>query len=195
MASAKPIALYTDFNCPYCYVLNERIVEAGLEDEFTWRGIELDATLAVPMAPAPPPLALELDRDLMVLRERAPACRVDRPMGKPNTRLATLWSARAQQIDPLRARVFRRALYHALWTQGRDLADEMVLDVLRRFADLPALEPDASTQRRVEGWQHSWFANVRLVPAMLARTGERFIGLPSTEELSRFVSRVRDRAG
>ena len=193
MANQRPIALYTDYACPFCHALNERIVQADLEAEFEWRGVQLDASLPVPMAPARPELGLEIDRDLAVLAERAPECRIVRPVGKPNTATANLWSAAAERVDRDRARVFRRALYHALWTQGRDLSDPEVLDVLREFAELPVLEIDGTDERRVTDWQRSWFANVRLAPAMIARSGERYVGLMSTTELRSFVDRVRGR--
>lgn len=193
VASQRPIALHTDFACPFCHVLNERIVDAELEAEFEWRGIQLDATLPVPMVPARPELGLELDRDLVVLAERAPECRMARPVGKPNTGAANLWTSAAERVDPGRARVFRRALYHALWTQGRDLSVPEVLDVLRQLAELPVLSIEEVDKRRTTEWQRSWFANVRLAPAMIARSGERYIGLPSTTELRSFVDRVRGR--
>ncbi len=40
MSAQESFLFYSDFNCPFCYALNERILTVGDVSKVEWRGIQ-----------------------------------------------------------------------------------------------------------------------------------------------------------
>ena len=94
--------LYSDFNCPFCYAMHERLHSLGVMDRISWQGVQHAPHLPVPMAGWAGHLAAELKQEVQMVRRLAPELPVAVPPGKPHTGRAIAASARALHIDPLR---------------------------------------------------------------------------------------------
>ena len=120
--------LYSDFNCPFCYALGERIIALGSADRIAWRGVQHAPHLPLPMAQAGPAFASELAREVQFVQRLAPEISIALPRGKPNTDPAIQAVAAAMNVDPHKAHRLATSLYRMFWQHGIDP------DTLRRFA-------------------------------------------------------------
>ncbi|MCW5798758.1 MAG: DSBA domain-containing protein [Nitrospira sp.] len=123
----KPCRLYSDFNCPFCYAMHERLHALGVMAQISWCGVQHAPHLPQPMASWAGHLQAELKQEVEMVRRLAPELSISLPAGKPNTRLAITASARALRMDSARAGAFIRSLYRLFWMHGSDLSDERLL--------------------------------------------------------------------
>src|SRR5437879_1883938 len=131
----RPIFLYSDFNCPFCYALGERILALGAFERILWRGVQHAPHLPIPCAAAGPGLAAELAREVAAIRHLAPEVPITLPLGKPNTLPAILAMAAAWDTAPvLVVHRFKDTIYRAFWTEGLDISSEEVLERLAHRA-------------------------------------------------------------
>ena len=77
--------LYSDFNCPFCYAMHERLHALGVMDRISWQGVQHAPHLPVPMAGWAGHLAAELKQEVQMVRRLAPELPIAVPPGKPNT--------------------------------------------------------------------------------------------------------------
>ena len=182
------VILYSDFNCPFCYALNERIHAAGVAERIQWRGVQHAPQLPTPMAPAEPYLRAELQDEVSALRRWAPEMVIEIPRGKPNTGPAIAAVAAAMLTDATAAHSFKASLYRAFWRQGADLSDSKVLYDLARAAGLAEHGLAHNVDATVAKWQDEWMkSGFRGVPAMRRSDGQRLEGLVSQQVLQDFV--------
>jgi predicted DsbA family dithiol-disulfide isomerase len=188
--------LYSDFACPFCYALNERLLALGLAERAEWRGVEHAPDLPVPMCTTSEHLARELEQEVRSIRRVSPEVPVEQPAGKPNTGLAIRWTAAAFEVDPVRAHAFKDALYRELWQRGGDLSDEALLRQVAHAHDFADhLRPDAQ-RPRVERWRQEWGASgTRGVPAIVRADGESLLGLVGHAQLVEFLDGSQHQTG
>jgi predicted DsbA family dithiol-disulfide isomerase len=179
--------LYSDFNCPFCYALGERIHAAGLADRVEWRGVQHAPQLAIPMAPADAHLGAELQEEVRAIRRLAPEIVIAAPPGKPNTASAIAAVASALGSDALNAQRFKDALYRAFWQQGADLSDINILAKLAGENGLPDTWRADAVSHSVSRWQAEWMMGFRGVPAILRADGQKLEGLVSAQVLRDFL--------
>jgi predicted DsbA family dithiol-disulfide isomerase len=67
-----PVTLFTDLNCPFCYATETRLARLGLGDRITWRGVEHEPELPVPMERDDAEIAAELATEVESVKSRAP---------------------------------------------------------------------------------------------------------------------------
>lgn len=186
------IVVYSDFNCPFCYALNERLVQLGVAEQLEWRGVQHAPHLSVPLAPAEPLLRLELLREVAAIGHLASELPIQIPPGKPNTGEAIRWAAAALRVDVYKGHVFKDELYRAFWQRGADLSDPVVLRGLADAAGLPSLSPGDADAERATAWERSWrAAGVSAVPALVAPDGDGLMGLQPLPRLIAFLNRPR----
>ena len=182
------VIVYSDFNCPFCYVLNERIHAAGVADRVQWRGVQHAPHLTIPMAAANPSLGDELQQEVRAIKQWAPEIEIAIPPGKPNTGPANAAVAAALLANITGAHDFKDSLYRAFWRRGADLSDSEVLRELARAVGVPEQRVEADVAPTVTGWQNSWMrSGFRGVPALLRSDGQRLEGLVTQQVLQAFV--------
>ena len=94
-----PYTLYSDFNCPFCYAMHERLHEMNLLARCEWRGVQHASHLPRPMKPWQGSLGDELRHEVTVVQRLAPGLPIALPPGKPNTRPAIEQSVALLQRD------------------------------------------------------------------------------------------------
>lgn len=189
----KRCRLYSDFNCPFCYAMHERLHALGFMEQISWHGVQHAPHLPKPMATWAGHLSAELKQDVETVRRLAPELSIRLPKGKPNTRLAIAAAARAQVVDPSRAGEFIRSLYRSFWVNGLDLSDErlLLLEAERHgFAGAELVGSAApAVDRMLSEWRDLWEETEHQGVPLLQRSDKQvLVGLVPGEALTRFLT-------
>lgn len=179
---APDYLLYSDFNCPFCYALHERLHELQLLDRCAWRGVQHAPHLPRPMKAWGGSLGAELRHEVAVVQRLAPGLPIALPPGKPNTGPAIALAASRFQRDREAGMQMVRALYHAFWVKGQDISNPLVLD---EFGI-----PDGSDLDQVMGeWEAAWHETGQAgVPLVVSPGGVLLVGCVPTEQIQAFFS-------
>lgn len=185
--------LYSDFNCPFCYAMHERLHSLGVMDRVSWQGVQHAPHLPVPMADWAGHLGAELTQEVQMVRRLAPELPIAVPRGKPNTGAAIAASERALHIDPFRGGEFVRSLYRLFWVEGRDLSDDAVL---QREADRQGFIPEQivgsnaiTVDAVLRAWNEQWAeADHQGVPLLQRSDGTLLVGLMPVNVIERFLA-------
>ncbi len=184
--------LYTDFNCPFCYALHERLQALDLAEKVEWRGVEHDPTLPAPMRPAEGRQAAELGREVAAIHTLAPEVPITLPAGKPNTEAAIVTAAAALRAEPERAPDFITALYQAFWLDGADLSELAVIARIATDSGLTRRLDLEAARAEVRGWAEAWSESpFPAVPHLIRGDGSAIRGLSDEETLRRFLTAPR----
>ncbi len=175
--------VFSDFNCPYCFTLNEWLSELGVSGKVRWVGIEHRPELPVSgenLGSDARQLALEVDD----VGRRAPEVGVKRPAYWCNSRPALLLQNAVEVDAPDVAADLRRRLFRGYWIDGVPLCDPLMIEAEK--ARFPDVEPDAETLEleRLTSW---WKQHVDRIPVMFSPTGLVHLGLQDKATVARFV--------
>lgn len=179
--------LYSDFNCPFCYAMHERLHEMDLLDRCAWRGVQHAPHLATPMAQWNGSLAAELRHEVTVVQRIAPGLAISLPAGKPNTGLAIEWAAARLDRDVGLGMKFVRQVYRGFWCDGQDISDPMVLARLGGGFDEGAAG-EASRDMARE-WEAAWHATGQTgVPLIVSPSGDQLVGCVPEDQVRGFFA-------
>lgn len=180
--------LFSDFNCPFCYALHERLHDLKLIDRCEWQGVQHAPHLPRPMTAWQGSLGAELRHEVSVVQRLSPGLPIALPPGKPNTRLAIERATGLLIRDRTRGMEFVRQTYRAFWCEGRDISDELVLRELSEEA--VEREPDDNIRRITQGWEAAWHATGQAgVPLIISPDGNLLVGCVPGEEMTGFFKR------
>jgi predicted DsbA family dithiol-disulfide isomerase len=185
--------LYSDFNCPFCYALHERLYALGVMEQVSWHGVQHAPHLPRPMATWAGHLSAELKQEVEMVRRLAPELSITVPPGKPNTRLAIAVAARAQMTDPSRASEFIRSLYRLFWVDGSDLSDERQLQLEAERHGFAGAELVGSAAPPVDHvlskWRDLWEESEHQGVPLLERSDKQVLaGLVPGESIKQFLT-------
>lgn len=193
MAQIEQLVVYGDFNCPFCYVLNEQLSQLGVEREVEWRSIEHEPEASFFRIDSR--VVRDLEDEVLRVRQRAPEIPISLPSGRVNTRLATRLMIHATRRDSVRAVLLRGLIYRAYWIEGRDISNAQLLHELSVLCGLSIQDDtledtDAGSiaQLWYDSWNHGPFD--RRIPSLQKLPSEQqFLGLPTAEQLQAFYFR------
>jgi protein-disulfide isomerase len=180
--------VYADFNCSFCYALNERLHAMNLDQRVEFR--------AVQHAPASSSsdngfeILSELTSEVAELRRRAPSIPVNVPLFRPSTAAAAALVNAVNDSDPVKAGLLRRQIYRALWVDGQDISRSEVLNGLLQELEIEPPAPDDLRDDELIAWQSEWDCSPefdRSIPVLINGSGETVIGFPLQPELDSFL--------
>jgi len=184
--------LYSDFNCPFCYAMHERLYEMNLLEHCEWRGVQHASHLPRPMKPWQGSLGAELRHEVAVVERLAPGLPIALPPGKPNTRPAIEQAVVLLRRDRSHMMPFVRETYRAFWYEGKDISDPAVL---RQLVEQVGGAPegmdaiDGEGRQMVQAWEAAWHATGQAgVPLMVSPEGELLVGCAPIENIRRFFA-------
>lgn len=184
--------LYSDFNCPFCYAMHERLHKMSLLDRCEWRGVQHAPHLPRPMKPWQGSWSAELRHEVAVVQRLAPDLPIALPAGKLNTKLAIEQAVRLLQQDHSQGMNFVQQTYRAFWCEGRDISDPAVLMQLVDRAGEPQSigTTSADVLGRVAGeWEAAWHVTGQAgVPLIVSPEGELLVGCAPAEQIRRFFA-------
>lgn len=187
------VTVVSDFNCPYCFTLNEWLWELGLAGRVRWLGIEHKPHLPCRIETANRPEDRDtLESEVSDVTRRFPELGVQLPHTWVNSRQALLLQAALEDEDPDRAPRIRRRIFQSFWCEGRNIADPQVLEACLAEEGLSdALEPPSDAEpedlRALSERTLWWARELDRIPCMLAPTGVRHLGLQNRDAVAAFV--------
>jgi predicted DsbA family dithiol-disulfide isomerase len=191
----KGNVLYSDFNCPFCYAMHERLHEMNLLGLCEWRGVQHASHLPRPMKPWQGSLGAELRHEVAVVQRLAPGLPIALPPGKPNTRPAIEQAVALLRHDPSHAMEFVRETYRAFWCEGRDISDS---GVLRKLVEqIGGSLEDVGTvngeDRQVaQEWESAWHGTGQAgVPLIVSPDHYLLVGCAPEEQIRQFFNQGR----
>ena len=186
------IVLYSDFNCPFCYAMHERLHEMNVLDRCEWRGVQHAPRLPRPMKPWQGSLGAELRHEVTVVQRLAPGLPIALPPGKPNTRPAIEQAVALLRRDRSHGMTFVRETYRAFWCDGKDISDPAVL---RQLADQGGGSQESigsindESRQVAQEWEAAWHvAGQAGVPFIISSEGDRLVGCVPLEQIRRFFA-------
>lgn len=183
--------LYSDFNCPFCYAMHERLHERGVMPQIEWRGVQHAPHLPIPMARWHGRLLEELRDEVSMVRRLAPDLPIAVPEGKPHTGSAIALAARVIASHPAQGGELIRRFYQAFWQEGRDVSAHSVQRELLDVVGIDAahmLGEDPDSLRLVERWDEEWRETGQSgVPLLIRPDGAILVGLAREADVERFV--------
>ena len=187
----SPYTLYSDFNCPFCYAMHERLHDLQFIARCEWRGVQHAPQLPRPMKPWQGSLGAELRHEVTFVQRLAPGLPIALPPGKPNTRPAIEQAVALLRRDRSHGMAFVRETYRAFWCEGRDISDPVVLRLLVEqeggSPDSMGMLNDESRQVAQE-WEVAWHATGQAgVPLIVSPEGRLLVGCAPVEEIRRFI--------
>jgi predicted DsbA family dithiol-disulfide isomerase len=187
-----PYTLYSDFNCPFCYAMHERLHDMGLLDRCGWRGVQHAPHLSTPMARWSGTLGAELRHEVTMVQRLAPGLPIAVPSGKPNTGQAIQLAAALLRQDVGQGMEFVRQSYRAFWCGGQDLSDAAVLSrLLKAVEGHPVVSDsgDGPLAELLDQWHEDWHATGQSgVPLLVAQDGRQLVGLASESDVQQFFT-------
>jgi len=185
------ILFYSDFNCPFCYALNERLVALGDSTRIRWRGIEHEASATSRVVTLDE--KNQLLNEVSVVRKRAPEISVVTPPFRPNTNLVNRVVFAMLDQDSRKMSELRTLIYRALWLHGKDISNP---DFLKKLVEDLALDYPADDQLEVmpkalEQWQTEWQSEVyqtRLPVLVSTENNKPILGFPTYDLLHYFFN-------
>lgn len=183
--------IYYDFTSAEALVLHELVVSTPEAQDWSWRGVQVDSTAAVPMASFDRRARERVEAEVADALRARPDGQIAVPSGHPNTCAALQAVAAVDRVHPVRGQAFRGGLFHAYWRESRDLSDCAVIREVAAAAGVPPwvdLEQQA-TQATQVGWELEWKAE-RLggVPRLIRSDGQilwRVVDAEATREFLR----------
>jgi predicted DsbA family dithiol-disulfide isomerase len=184
--------LYSDFNCPFCYAMHERLHEMNLLAFCEWRGVQHASHLPRPMKPWQGSLGAELRHEVTVVQRLAPGLPIALPPGKPNTKPAIEQAVALLRHDRALGMAFVRETYRAFWCEGKDISDPAVLRQLIEqgggsLEDVGTI--NGEDRRTAQEWEAAWHLTGQAgVPLMVSSEGYLLVGCAPIENIQRFLA-------
>jgi len=180
--------VYADFNCPFCYALNERLHVLGMGDHIDYRSVEhLPETSSDQCGLE---TLIGLTREVVELRRRSPSIEIAVPLFRPNSAPASVLLDVVSKQYPRKASYLRRRIYHALWVEGLDISDSEILQFLLDELGIDVSSTCLEVSADLSAWQQQWDQDSEFehnIPVVISEEGEKVIGFPLEQELDAFL--------
>lgn len=187
-ANMDSFVVYADFNCPFCYALNERIIALEFEDRVLFRNVQHAPRVSSKQTGFE--TLSKLSTEVAEVCRRAPSTRINTPLFRPNSGPASLLLHQISRIDPANANRLRTQIYRALWIDGKDISDPDILTAIVRDLDIDLPEETTTDIDELEKWQQIWDSNQAFehaIPIIISTKGETVVGFPLEPEVDGFL--------
>lgn len=187
MDASRTFTLFSDFNCPFCYALHERLHGLQLIDRCAWQGVEHAPYLPVPMQPWRGSLGAELRHEVGIVRRLSPDLPLELPVGKPNTAHAIATAAAMLAGDRDAGMSLVRKIYQAFWVEGRDISNDA--ELARLSGTAPSRQSTATSMAAPRKWVEAWEATGQAgLPLIVAPDEELLIGCVPSNAIVKFFA-------
>ena len=182
------IVVVSDFNCPYCFTLNEWLNQLGVAARVYWVGVEHKPHLPFDFDAINRADDFEtLQKEVSDVRRRAPEVDVQLPPVWVNSQQALLLQAAVEAEEPALAAPLRTAIFRRFWHGQANIARTEDLASPQQEAGVDPAEDrflDHQQLERLTGW---WRLELDRIPCMLAPSGARHLGLQDRAAVQAFV--------
>lgn len=182
------IRLYSDLNCPFCFVMHERIEELKLAEKVECCLVEHAPGLNSQAMTESQAALLAHEFDL--ISQRAKDVVVKHPSKVVNSQLALQSQISLELIDVEKGAQYRCLLYKAYWQQGKDISDPQVLhEILVSLGEQGLTITDEGRKKsklNQQQWEQGAFE--RRIPVMESASGQVMLGLQNHDSIKDFVT-------
>ena len=181
--------IYADFNCPFCYALNERLRELNLDHRVEFRAIQ--HAPSIPGKQTGFEVLGELTREVAEVRRRSPSVHINAPSFRPNTAAAANLVTALQFQDAEAAVKLRQRIFAGYWLYGQDISDPGLLGEYLNELGITAPPMDEAVETELRDWQAQWDESVEFdhnIPIIISTRGETVIGFPLEPELDIYLA-------
>ncbi len=186
---SRPVKIFTDLNCPFCFALHERVRREHLENQVAWCYIEHAPALNSRIMTEDQ--AALINHEYRVILQRARDIKLIQPHICINTKLAILTLITVELKNPKLGALYRHRLYEAYWQQGLDISDPQVLHEILSSLNIDGLNINEEARRIQHMWQEQWESGNfdHRIPAMQSSTNEVMLGLQHADNIRNFLNR------
>ena len=187
-ANEDGFVVYADFNCPFCYALNERLIALQIDDQVSFRSVQHAPKASSSQAGFE--TLSELSAEVAEVCRRAPSTTINIPLFRPNTAAASALVYRVDRFDPEGAVRLRARIFRALWVDGKDISNINFLVSLAQELNIEVPDEIASDIDELEKWQLAWDSNQEFecaIPITISGKGETVVGFPLESEIDGFL--------
>ena len=146
--------LYSDFNCPFCYAMHERLHEMNLLALCEWRGVQHASHLPRPMKPWQGSLGAELRHEVAVVQRWRQVCPL---RSLPANRIRGRRSSRRWRLLRRDRRMRWRLCVRPIGPFGVKSKDISDTEVIRQLVEQVGGSPEmwGRSMARIAGWLKS----------------------------------------
>lgn len=187
-ADSDSFVIYADFNCPFCYALNERVIALELENRVSFHNVQHAPGVSSNQTGFE--TLSKLTTDVAEVCRRAPSTYINIPLFRPNSGPASLMLSSVSRHDPANANRLRNRIFQTLWVDGKDISDSKVLTALAQDLNIEVPQESAEDIDELEKWQLAWDSNKafeRAIPIIISAQGETVVGFPLEPEVDGFL--------
>ncbi|RZQ52804.1 hypothetical protein C1E23_12150 [Pseudoalteromonas phenolica] len=176
--------VYADINCPFCFVLHERLKQLNLIESVEWRLVEHARSANTQELK----YVEILNTEFKAVLDKAPDIEIHNPKLVVNTAVINEIICAVATSFPDKAFNFRDALYRVLWVEGKDISDPVVIDQLLIQYGVEEFEYSESSQSQLQIWQADWEMSdyEQKLPVMVNNHHSFVTGLQSAETILSF---------
>jgi 2-hydroxychromene-2-carboxylate isomerase len=185
--SSDRFTFYFDLRCPFCFVERERIGALGLGKAITYQSVRHERDLPVPARAPTPDEGAMIAREIEVLIERAPEIPLSAPPIWPSTLPAARALAAMVRTGEGDVDAFVEAISRALWREGRDPSNPLVVGAALRAAGAAGLTPNTEDDATLTRWQLDWTRREERTPTIVSPHGVALVGLATERRLEAFL--------
>lgn len=180
--------VYADFNCPFCYALNERLHAMGLGECVDFRSVQHAPSASSKHAGLE--VLTELTREVAEVRRRAPSVEIAVPLFRPGSAPASAVLDLVSKKYPTKASPLRSRIFQCLWVDGLDISDPEILQFMLDGLGIDESVKDIQASDDMSAWQEQWDSDSefeRSLPIVISEQGEKVVGFPLEPELDAFL--------
>lgn len=178
---------YFDLRCPFCWAASERLARMESPPPIAYRSVRHERELPIPARPLTPSEEAFVDKELVILRERAPELSVERIELWPSTLPVARAVAAMTRTGRGEIGAFVSSMYRALWQEGRDPSSPLVLSAALRNAGASGLVASPEGDLLLDAWRADWEACEQRTPTFVSNSGVALVGLATERRLEAFL--------
>jgi len=182
-----PLTFYFDLRCPFCLVASERLKRFTALPPISYRSVRHERELPVPARELTPSEREFVDKELAVLKERAPEVELHRVELWPSTEPVARAVAAMTRTGRGDVGAFVSAMYRALWREGRDPSSAIVVGEALRQAGAGGLASGREDDVILAQWRSEWERLEQRTPTFVSGTGVALVGLATERRLEAFL--------
>jgi len=181
------IRVYSDFNCPFCFVQHLRIKQLDLAEQVDWRFIEHAPNFCSRIRSVAD--SDNMAAEVAQIKLRSADIVINLPDFCVNTRLAILSFISLQKSHPELALDFISQVYCAYWQESKDISDTIILRGILNNLGVNLLDISSEAEAVQNTWQIEWrntdFEN--RIPAMSSSENRILLGLQHQDNINNFI--------
>ncbi|AWB66520.1 hypothetical protein C2869_08805 [Saccharobesus litoralis] len=180
------LQVFLDLNCPYSYILHERLINHPEYSVIQWHYVEHLPTLE---AQDHATIHAQLLVDIDAIKKIEPNLPINAPEFCINSRLAILSLMMVEKCYPQKAASYRSFLFRAYWQYGVDISRFDALHAILASLSTPWLDYDNDVEHRQllsqKHWQQGDYSHH--LPVLIGQGSAIARGLLSNEKLDEFL--------